>query len=95
MLLHKFDESKSMAAASYLMASELNGEKNTLDLHCLHVQEALAALDLFLDKHIAEMSDSEFHRTLYIITGRGLHSRNGIPRVRPAVEGRLKQRNLR
>lgn len=70
----------------------------TVDLHFLRVAEAKESLDLFIDAHIKKLRESAGSRrpkfyTLFIITGRGKHSRGG-PRLKPAVIRRLKQRAI-
>lgn len=70
---------------------------DTVDLHFLRVTEAKESLDLFLDSHIQKLRESNNRgiqqHTLFIITGRGLHSSGG-PRVKPAVKRRLRERGL-
>lgn len=71
--------------------------ENQVDLHFLFVAEALIALDIFLDFHINKLRDEptlERSKTLFIVTGRGLHSSGGA-RVKPAVRKRLKARKLK
>lgn len=55
--------------------------KMTLDLHGLHVDEAVAALD----KILPEKEREKYKSHLIIVTGRGRHSHHGVPRLRPAV----------
>lgn len=67
-----------------------------IDLHYLHVPEALECLDIFLDKHVNKLKMSpQNSRYLHIITGRGLHSAGGIPTVKHNVKNRLRDRNLK
>ncbi|XP_004526094.1 NEDD4-binding protein 2 [Ceratitis capitata] len=67
-----------------------------LDLHYLHVMEAIGCLDLFLDRHIAGLrATSRTYKNLFIITGRGLHSSGGVSTIKNKVKSRLKERNLR
>ncbi|VVC91409.1 unnamed protein product, partial [Leptidea sinapis] len=73
-------------------------DNSTIDLHYLHVPEALEALDLFLDIHIKKLREINgrngvTHQTLFFITGRGLHSSGG-PRIKPAVKRRLSERRI-
>jgi hypothetical protein len=68
---------------------------NTLDLHNYRVREALQAFDIFVDRHIAGLGGQGTGRcALYTVTGRGVHSQDGIPRIRNAVEQRIKERGL-
>uniref|UniRef100_A0A2M4ABL4 Smr domain-containing protein n=1 Tax=Anopheles triannulatus TaxID=58253 RepID=A0A2M4ABL4_9DIPT len=69
---------------------------NVLDLHYLHSQEAVRCLELFLADHANKllMSQQRF-RTLYIITGRGLHSADGKPIIKQRVQALLRTKNIR
>ncbi|XP_067643420.1 uncharacterized protein [Eurosta solidaginis] len=67
-----------------------------LDLHYLHVMEAIGCLDLFLDRHITGLrAASRTYKHIFIITGRGLHSTGGVSTIKNKVKTRLKERNLR
>ncbi|KAM3964994.1 uncharacterized protein ACR2FA_000887 [Aphomia sociella] len=98
----KYEQANSLAAASLMQVHASNNPDNaTIDLHFLRVAEAKEALDLFLDKHIyklkeilAQNKQGPKSQTLFFITGRGLHSSNGLPRVKPAVKKRLQDRGL-
>lgn len=70
-----------------------NEGATTLDLHYLHVSEAVGVLDLFLDESIRQLSSRKME--IFIITGRGLHSLDGKSKLKPAIKQRLKQRGLR
>lgn len=73
-----------------------NDEDNTLDLHHLFVPEALQALDIFLEEQSRKLGKSNKRSAiLYIITGRGARSNNGLSRIKPAVSKRLISRNIR
>lgn len=77
--------------------STSNTDNFTLDLHHLYVPEALQVLDLFLDKHISELKDSDrnsYMTKLFLITGRGRHSPGGQARIKPAVKKRLMERGI-
>ncbi|ETN60319.1 hypothetical protein AND_008048 [Anopheles darlingi] len=69
---------------------------NVLDLHYLHSQEALRCLELFLADHASKLLKSQQRfRTLYIITGRGLHSADGKPIIKQRVQALLRTKNIR
>lgn len=60
--------------------------------------EALTALDLFLDHHIRTLCEAEEETEgvwLTVVTGRGVHSVNNKPVLKPAVLKRARQRKLR
>lgn len=73
------------ALASDIVRMELGAP--TIDLHQLRVREATRITDNFL-----KQSRGRYKR-LRIITGRGLHSENGVPKIKPAVESLLNERN--
>ncbi|XP_008194330.1 uncharacterized protein LOC103313264 isoform X1 [Tribolium castaneum] len=85
------------AAAVVLQENQArNFTKSTIDLHHLYVKEALEALDRFLDQEIQFLRNNSLKRgSLRVITGRGKHSANGIPKIKPAVIARLEERNLK
>jgi len=88
----------NMAAEQFLSESfDRLQSYNTIDLHHLHVKEALVALDRFLDNAIMLLNEenTENQSYLHIITGRGKNSPGGKPKIRPAVMQRLKKRGLR
>uniref|UniRef100_A0A182MCP8 Smr domain-containing protein n=1 Tax=Anopheles culicifacies TaxID=139723 RepID=A0A182MCP8_9DIPT len=67
-----------------------------LDLHYLHSQEALGCLELFLAEHASNLLNSQQRfKTLYIITGRGLHSADGKPIIKQRVKALLRAKNIR
>uniref|UniRef100_A0A182P969 Smr domain-containing protein n=1 Tax=Anopheles epiroticus TaxID=199890 RepID=A0A182P969_9DIPT len=74
---------------------KLNNDE-VLDLHYLHSQEALRCLELFLAEHASRLLYSQQRfKTLYIITGRGLHSADGKPIIKQRVKAMLRVKNIR
>ncbi|XP_063699744.1 uncharacterized protein LOC134830254 [Culicoides brevitarsis] len=70
--------------------------ENMLDLHYLHSSEAIQCLDLFLDKQIQKLiSIQKTYAHVYVITGRGKNSVNGIPAIKIRVKSRLRERDLK
>uniref|UniRef100_UPI00398EF7F9 NEDD4-binding protein 2 isoform X3 n=1 Tax=Pristiophorus japonicus TaxID=55135 RepID=UPI00398EF7F9 len=69
--------------------------QNVLDLHGLHVDEALYHLDKVLLEKINEYQQKGGKPYLSVITGRGSHSQGGIARIKPAVIDYLKSHNCR
>ncbi|KAM7113343.1 NEDD4-binding protein 2 isoform 2-T3 [Ciconia maguari] len=68
---------------------------NVLDLHGLHVDEAVNQLSRVLQE-----KSEEYHQTggkpyLSVITGRGSHSQGGVARIRPAAIRYLTSHNFR
>ncbi|KAJ6635678.1 NEDD4-binding protein 2-like 1 [Pseudolycoriella hygida] len=96
--LHKSQiETFDHKAANCLMEAHELTQKNpdVLDLHYLHVNEASECLDLFLDKHISKLkSQPQAYKNIFVITGRGRHSVNGIASIKQKVKSRFRDRNL-
>uniref|UniRef100_A0A0N7ZDH9 Smr domain-containing protein n=1 Tax=Scylla olivacea TaxID=85551 RepID=A0A0N7ZDH9_SCYOL len=61
----------------------------TLDLHEMSVREAIQKTETFLQQSRGR------YRKVRIITGRGQHSFDGVPRIREAVEELLNGRTYR
>ncbi|XP_023941570.2 uncharacterized protein LOC112048318 isoform X2 [Bicyclus anynana] len=95
-----YDISNSKAAMTliHIRAAE-SDDKTMTDLHYMRVVEAIQTLDISIDWHISNLKEIRQKnggvntRTLFFITGRGLHS-NGGPRIKPAVKKRLAERGL-
>ncbi|KAL7841434.1 hypothetical protein SRHO_G00251250 [Serrasalmus rhombeus] len=69
--------------------------QNVLDLHGLHVDEALHHLQQVLADKTYEWQQGLCRPQLSVITGRGNHSQGGVARVRPAVLDYLKSQHYR
>ncbi|XP_017049198.1 uncharacterized protein LOC108093584 [Drosophila ficusphila] len=85
-------------AANCIMEVHRHTQNNPdlLDLHYLHAIEAISCLDLFLDRHITVLRNStRVYKHVFIITGRGLHSANGVSTIKIKVKSRLGERRLR
>lgn len=83
------------AASAYLAAQAYSHEDDdTLDLHHLRVEEALRALDIFLEHQFEGMTKGT-RKNVFIITGRGARSINGQSRIKPAVATKLNQKSIK
>ncbi|XP_017030996.1 uncharacterized protein [Drosophila kikkawai] len=85
-------------AANCIMEVHRHTQNNPdlLDLHYLHTVEAISCLDLFLDRHITVLRNcTRVYKHVFIITGRGLHSANGVSTIKNRVKSRLVERRLR
>ncbi|KAM7008655.1 NEDD4-binding protein 2 [Tautogolabrus adspersus] len=69
--------------------------RNILDLHGLHVDEALEHLGQVLQEKSTECEQGLCQPQLSIITGRGNHSQGGVARIRPAVIDYLTNKHYR
>ena len=63
-----------------------------MDLHGLHVAEAVETVKALLDVHREAQKASRFYpyRYLTVITGRGRHSVGGVAKIKPAIENLLR-----
>ncbi|XP_010085230.1 PREDICTED: NEDD4-binding protein 2 [Pterocles gutturalis] len=68
---------------------------NVLDLHGLHVDEAVNQLSRVLQEKSEEYQKTGGKPYLYVITGRGSHSQGGVARIRPAAIRYLTSHNFR
>ncbi|XP_040442999.1 NEDD4-binding protein 2 isoform X2 [Falco naumanni] len=68
---------------------------NVLDLHGLHVDEAVTQLSRVLHEKSEEYQQTGGKPYLCVITGRGSHSQGGVARIRPAAIRYLTNHNFR
>ncbi|XP_065309514.1 NEDD4-binding protein 2-like [Dermacentor albipictus] len=85
----KMREANERASWKLLQLSNAQCDDNTLDLHGLHVQEAIQVLKNYVKLKKRESWCLQKKQTLRVITGRGAHSALNIPKVKFAVEGYL------
>uniref|UniRef100_A0A8C8SRE4 NEDD4 binding protein 2 n=1 Tax=Pelusios castaneus TaxID=367368 RepID=A0A8C8SRE4_9SAUR len=69
--------------------------ENVLDLHGLHVEEAINHLSRVLQEKSQEYKQTGGKPYLCIITGRGNHSQGGVARIKPAAIKYLTSHNFR
>lgn len=69
--------------------------RNILDLHGLHVDEALEHLGQVLQDKTTDCEQGLCRPQLSVITGRGNHSQGGVARIRPAVIDYLTNKHYR
>uniref|UniRef100_A0A8C6R8Y5 NEDD4-binding protein 2-like 2 n=1 Tax=Nannospalax galili TaxID=1026970 RepID=A0A8C6R8Y5_NANGA len=83
---------QKMKEANHLAAVEIFEKvnasllpQNVLDLHGLHVDEAIEHLTTVLQQKTEEFKQNGGKPYLSVITGRGNHSQGGVARIKPAV----------
>ncbi|KAM4854283.1 NEDD4-binding protein 2 [Thomomys bottae] len=83
---------QKMREANHLAAVEIFEKvnasllpQNVLDLHGLHVDEAIEHLMTVLQRKTEEFKQNGGKPYLSVITGRGNHSQGGVARIKPAV----------
>ncbi|XP_010623427.1 NEDD4-binding protein 2 isoform X2 [Fukomys damarensis] len=83
---------RKMKEANHLAAVEIFEKvnasllpQNVLDLHGLHVDEAIKHLMTVLQQKTEEFKQNGGKPYLSVITGRGNHSQGGVARIKPAV----------
>ncbi|QID88240.1 hypothetical protein GRS66_010949 [Saccharomyces pastorianus] len=78
----KVAEDYNMQAAEYVFVeNNADSSSNEIDLHGLYVKEAL----FILQKRIKFATDHN-EPQLNVIVGKGLHSQNGIAKLKPSIE---------
>lgn len=92
----KADEAKHKVANMMVGIHEkTHASDTTLDLHYLNLVEAATLLDTFLDRNISRLrAIKKPYEEIHIITGRGLHSANGVASIKNKTKSRLRERNL-
>eukprot|EP00057_Strongylocentrotus_purpuratus_P004739 XP_003729344.1 PREDICTED: NEDD4-binding protein 2 [Strongylocentrotus purpuratus] len=84
-------EANRRAAELILVQRKHVTGENKLDLHNLHVEEALQALQEVLIERQRNPSPGQ-HRYLEVVTGQGKHSKMGVAKLKPAVCKFLEQK---
>ncbi|KAG9467880.1 hypothetical protein GDO78_014105 [Eleutherodactylus coqui] len=79
------EENQRAAVQIFERANEYLLPENILDLHGLHVDEAMKHLRKVLQEKTDEFKQNGGKPHLLVITGRGNHSQGGVPRIKPAV----------
>ncbi|XP_071478990.1 uncharacterized protein [Diadema antillarum] len=102
--LHSMQLKEANVRAAALIVQQRRQEtgEDKLDLHNLHLEEALQVLqEVLMEKEqqwgrrrVDHGSPSQ-NRYLEVVTGRGKHSHGGMAKLRPAVETFLQQRGYR
>ncbi|EDO49717.1 predicted protein, partial [Nematostella vectensis] len=88
----KIKQANDRAAARILENTNTGHDKYSLDLHGLHVTEALRALS---ERLTHQESSKNRPRYISVVTGRGNHSRGGKAKIKPAVLEYLRQHDYR
>eukprot|EP00198_Chlamydomonas_reinhardtii_P004646 XP_001693982.1 nucleolar protein [Chlamydomonas reinhardtii] len=78
------DEANARAAALALAQHNTGRSLGELDLHGLRVKEAIAEVEKAI---AAARASNPPQQRLVLIVGKGLHSADGVPKLKPAIEG--------
>ncbi|KAM8940292.1 NEDD4-binding protein 2 [Pelodytes ibericus] len=89
------EENQRAAVQIFQRANEFLLPENILDLHGLHVDEAMKHFRKVLQDKMEENKQNGGKSHLSVITGRGNHSQGGIPRIKLAVVDYLTNHNFR
>jgi DNA-nicking Smr family endonuclease len=90
-----FDQTNTNSPSSSSSSSSVPTVR-TIDLHGLHVSEAIALLERVIQEELQEQyKDENRIRSLNIITGVGRNSAQGKAKIKPAVEKYLDQENFK
>ncbi|XP_051473041.1 NEDD4-binding protein 2 isoform X2 [Apus apus] len=96
--LHEQKMKEANHAAALQIFEKVNASLlpvNVLDLHGLHVDEAVNHLSRVLQEKSEEYQQTGGKPYLCVITGRGSHSQGGVARIRPAAIRYLTSHNFR
>ncbi|KAM4707712.1 LOW QUALITY PROTEIN: NEDD4-binding protein 2 [Discoglossus pictus] len=89
------EENHRAALQIFQRANEFLLPENILDLHGLHVDEAMKHFKQVLQDKMEEYKQNGGKPYLSVITGRGNHSQGGVARIKPAVIDYLTNHDFR
>ncbi|XP_011502976.1 PREDICTED: uncharacterized protein LOC105366280 [Ceratosolen solmsi marchali] len=93
--IRNMEAANSMAASAFLAAqTRILDADDTLDLHFLHVSEAIQAFNIFLEYQLSQLATGA-RKYIYIITGRGTRSFNSQSKIKPIIVRKLNSKNIR
>jgi DNA-nicking Smr family endonuclease len=84
------DAANARAAEAYFAANNRGKPLTEIDLHGLHVSEALDRVEQRL-----KQCEARGEKQLIVIVGRGNHSAGGVQKVKPAMEQLIQRHRLR
>ncbi|TFK44655.1 hypothetical protein BDQ12DRAFT_593493, partial [Crucibulum laeve] len=82
-------EQLNKQASDWIFVGTYDTPLNAIDLHGLYVKEAIARTDQALQEAKAR-GDSQVN----LIVGKGLHSRGGMAKIKPAIEELMQKHQL-
>ncbi|KAK0212950.1 cytoplasmic protein [Desarmillaria ectypa] len=85
----KMEELNKEASDWIFIENNRDSEPGEIDLHGLYVKEAIARTDIALEE-AKRRGNSEMR----LIVGKGLHSRGGTAKIRPAIEKLMRKHQL-
>jgi len=71
------------------LANNKDNKPGEIDLHGLYVKEAIARTDVAIEE-AKRRGDTELH----LIVGKGLHSKSGAAKIKPAIEELMQKHRL-
>jgi hypothetical protein len=84
------EQCNAAAAEAYFAENNRNHDRYTMDLHGLHVDEAIAKVEA----RLAECQRSRQDH-LVVVFGRGNHSKDHVQKLKPAMERLIAEHHLR
>ncbi|KAG7446390.1 DUF1771-domain-containing protein [Guyanagaster necrorhizus] len=85
----KMEQLNKEASDWIFVENNRDSKPGEIDLHGLYVKEAIARTDIVLEE-AKQRGDSEIR----LIVGKGLHSKGGAAKIRPAVENVMRKHQL-
>lgn len=86
---HQMEQLNAQAAEWIYAANNADSPPGTIDLHGLYVKEALAKAE-----QVIQLARAQQYPQLRIIVGKGIHSKDHVSHIKPAVERLVRNYNV-
>ena len=86
---HNMEQLNAQAVQWIFAANNADSPPGTVDLHGLYVKEALAKVD-----EVIHQAQAQNYPQLRLIVGKGIHSKDHVTKIKPAVEELLRKYNI-